>query len=79
MSEKQKVPQTGDNPNIDGGPQPEKFQYHEGDIEWIKPPAGVRGATPETATPKALSKEQRRDLGKRIKAKLRLAAGKRPS
>jgi hypothetical protein len=34
---------------------------------------------PETTTTKALSPEQRRDLKSRIKAKLRLAAGKRSS
>ena len=79
MSEKQKTPQTADNPNKDGSYQADKFQYREGDIEWVKPPAGARGATPETAVPKSLSPDQRRDLKTRIKAKLRLAAGKRPS
>lgn len=70
MSEKQKTPQTGDNPNVEGTYQADKFQYREGDIEWIKPPRGVRGSTPETATPKSLSKGQARDLARRIRAKL---------
>lgn len=70
MSEKQKVPQTGDNPNKDGAYQADKFQYAEGDIEWIKPPRGVRDAGPETATPKRLSKGQARDLARRIRSKL---------
>ncbi|QFG07824.1 hypothetical protein SEA_ARACELI_10 [Streptomyces phage Araceli] len=79
MSEKQKTTQTGDNPNKEGSFQADKFQYREGDIEWIKPPSGAPGGSPDTATPKALSKDQRRDLAGRIRAKLRLAAGKRPS
>lgn len=70
MSEKKQAAQTADNPNKDGAYQADKFQYAEGDIEWIKPPAGVRDATPETATPKRLSREQAKDLGRRIRAKL---------
>lgn len=70
MSEKQTTPQTGDNPNKDGAYQADKFQYREGDIEWIKPPASLRGDRPETATPKTLSRGQARDLARRIRAKL---------
>lgn len=61
--------QTADNPNKDGARQPDKFQYNEGDIEWIKPPKGVN-AKSETATPKGLNKAQARDLARRIRAKL---------
>lgn len=70
MSEKQKVPQTADNPNVEGTYQADKFQYREGDIEWIKPPASLREDGPETATPKSLSRGQARDLARRIRAKL---------
>lgn len=45
-------------------------------IGW-EPSPPREDATPDGATPKALSKEQRRDLAGRIKAKLRLAAGRR--
>jgi hypothetical protein len=61
--------QTADNPNKDGAPQRDKFQYEEGDIEWIKPPRGVN-APAGSATAKKLSKGQARDLAKRIRAKL---------
>jgi len=60
-----------------GQPAPEKFQLHPGDIEWTKPPKSAAKAPARervNATVKALAPHQRRDLAKRIKAKL----GKRP-
>jgi hypothetical protein len=62
-----------------GQPAPDKFQLHPGDIEWTKnPPKGAEGvngkkagsATPGGAKLKALSGGQRRDLAKRLRAKL---------
>jgi hypothetical protein len=70
MSEKQKAPQTADNPNGDGAVQADKFDLKDGDIEWIKPPKRVNAA-PESATPKRLSLAQARDLGSRIKQKMK--------
>lgn len=85
MTDKAVVPkQTGDNPN-QTGVGPNKGDLKPGDITWVTPPPNMAerngrltptGAGPEGATTKGLSKAQRRDLGKRIKAKLRLAAGK---
>lgn len=76
MSEKKsKVPQTADNPNGNGAVQRDKFDLKDGDIEWIKPPKGVKkkrvNAGPDSATPKRLSMAQAKDLGARIRGKLK--------
>ena len=89
----EKTPQTGDNANKPGA-GPNKGDLQAGDISWVTPPPNMveRGgrlvptskasarvnATPEGATPKKLSKGQRRDLAQRIRAKLGLAASKKP-
>lgn len=85
MTDKAVVPkQTGDNPN-QPGKGANKGDLAKGDIRWVTPPPKAPAAKkrvndgPDTATPKALSKGQRRDLARRIKAKLGLAASKRAS
>jgi len=79
-----KAAQTGDNPNTEGV-GPNKGDLAQGDIRWVTPPPKAKGkakrqrvnAGPEGATPKALSKAQRKDMADRIRAKLGLAASKR--
>jgi hypothetical protein len=75
--------QTGDNVN-QPGIGPNKGDLKPGDITWVTPPPNMaeKGGRlvpdgPENAVPKNLSGSQKRDLAKRIKAKLRLAAAKR--
>lgn len=83
MARKYTVPaQSGDNPN-QPGVGPNKGDLSPEDIHWVTPPpkAPARrervNAGPEGATPKALNKDQRRDLAGRIRRKLGLAASKR--
>jgi hypothetical protein len=85
----EKTPQTGDNPNQPGY-GPNKGDLQAGDITWVTPPPNMEekggrlqpkkrvNAGPESATPKKLSGGQRRDLARRIRAKLGLAASKKP-
>lgn len=89
----QRPEQTGDNPNREGE-GPNKGDLQRGDIRWITPPPGMEehdgklvpegegrrvndGDRPTTV--KALSGGQKRDLAKRIRAKLGLAASDRSS
>lgn len=89
----EKTAQTGDNPNKPGS-GPNKGDLQAGDISWVTPPPNMveRGGrlvpkgkasarvndAPKGATTKTLSKAQRRDLAGRIRAKLGLAASKKP-
>lgn len=86
----QEVPQTGDNPNKQApGATKNPGDLKAGDIKWITLPPNMDVAPDGTMTPKAgakggkvttktLSGSQRRDLAGRIRAKLRLAATKKP-
>lgn len=86
MSER-KPEQTGDNENK-AGMGANKGDLQAGDIRWLTPPPGMAEVNgklvpedkgPAGATPRKLSKEQRRDLAGRLRAKLGLAASKRAS
>lgn len=74
-----KTPQTADNPNK-AGIGPNKGDLGPGDIEWIKPPKSAERVNkpPVKVATKKLSGSQRGDLARRLRAKLGMAATKKP-
>jgi hypothetical protein len=78
------TPQTADNPNK-AGQGPNKGDLKAGEIRWLTPPPGMEehdgklvpegegrrvNGDEDPATVKGLSRGQRRDLARRIRAKL---------
>jgi hypothetical protein len=82
----QKVAGEPDNPNKTST-GPNKGNLGRGDVEWVTLPPNMeerdgklvpKGGRPDGSATKGLSGPQKRDLAGRIKAKLRLAAAKKP-